>query len=95
VLHNFSMKLIYVKFRIRPATILLAMHDTDKQDYIAQAQRHITFVEERIGRQRRIIDELAQTGREIDCAVSMRHALESCLHALEQHRETIFERCEA
>jgi hypothetical protein len=63
------------------------MHDTDKQDYIAQAERHITFVQERIGRQRRIIDELAQTGREIDCAVSMR--------ALEQHRETIFERCEA
>jgi hypothetical protein len=52
VLHNFSMKLIYVKFRIRPATILLAMHDTDKQDYIAQAERHITFVEERIGRQK-------------------------------------------
>ena len=62
---------------------------------IAQAERHITFVQERIGRQRRITDELAQTGREIDCAVSMLHALESCLRALEQHRETILERCEA
>jgi len=71
------------------------MHDTDKQDYIAQAERHITFVQERIGRQRTIIDELAQTGRETDCAVSMLHALETCLRALEQHRETIFERCKA
>jgi hypothetical protein len=58
------------------------MHDTDKQDYIAQAERHITFVQERIGRQRRIIDELGQTGRETDCAVSMLHALETCLRAL-------------
>jgi len=71
------------------------MHDTDKQDYIAQAERHITFVEERIDRQKRIIDELAETGRETDCAVSMLHALETCLRALEQHRKTIFERCEA
>jgi hypothetical protein len=65
------------------------------EDYIAQAERHITFVQQRIGRQRTIIDELAQTGRETDCAVSMFHALETCLRALEQHRETIFERCEA
>ena len=71
------------------------MRDTDKQDYIAQAERDITIVEERIARQKRIIDELAQTGRETDCAVSMLHALQACLHALEQHRETIFERCEA
>jgi hypothetical protein len=71
------------------------MRDTDKQDYIAQAERHITFVQERIARQKRIIDELAQTRQETDCAVSMLHALETCLHAFEQHRETIFERCEA
>jgi hypothetical protein len=54
--------------------------DTDKQDYIAQAERHITIVQERIARQKRIIDELAQTGPETDCAVSVLHALESCLH---------------
>jgi hypothetical protein len=42
--------------------------------------------------QKRIIDELAQAGQETDCAVSMFHALETCLHAFEQHRETIFER---
>jgi hypothetical protein len=71
------------------------MHETDKQDYIAQAERHITFVQERIARQKRIIDDLAQSGQETDCAISMLHALETCLHALEQHRETIFERCEA
>ena len=53
------------------------------------------FVEERIERQKRIIDELAETRRETDCAVSMLHALETCLRALEQHRKTIFERCEA
>jgi hypothetical protein len=63
------------------------MRDTDKQDYIAQAERHITFVQERIARQKRIIDELAQTRQETDCAVSMLHALETCLHAFEQHRE--------
>ena len=71
------------------------MRDTDKQDYVAQAERHITIVQERIARQKKIIDELTQTGRESDCAVSMLHALESCLQAFEQHRETIFERCEA
>jgi hypothetical protein len=95
LLHSFAVKFDLRQIRLRPATILLGMHDTDKEDYIAQAERHITFVQERIGRQRRIIDELAQTGRETDCAVSMLHALETCLRALEQHRETIFERCEA
>jgi hypothetical protein len=69
------------------------MHDTDKQDYLAQAERHIAIAEDRIARQKRIIDELAQAGGETDCAVSMLHALETCLHAFEQHRETIFERC--
>ena len=75
--------------------MLSGMRDTDKKDYIAQAERHLAFVEQRIARQKRIIDELAQTGRETECAVSMLHALEACLHALEQHRETIFDRCEA
>jgi len=70
------------------------MHDTDKQDYLAQAERHIAMAEDRITRQTRIIDKLAQAGQETDCAVSMLHALETCLHAFEQHRETIFERCE-
>lgn len=75
--------------------MLSGMRDTDKEDYIAQAERHLAFVEQRIARQKRIIDDLAQSGRETDCAISMLHALETCLHALEQHRETIFERCEA
>ena len=70
------------------------MHDTDRQDYLAQAERHIAMAEDRITRQTRIIDKLAQAGQETDCAVSMLHALETCLHAFEQHRETIFERCE-
>jgi hypothetical protein len=69
------------------------MDDTQKQDYFAQAERHIAIAEDRIARQKRIIDELAQAGQETDCAVSMLHALETCLHAFEQHRETIFERC--
>jgi cellobiose-specific phosphotransferase system component IIA len=69
------------------------MHDTYKQDYLAQAERHIAKAEDRIARQKRIIDKLVQAGQETDCAVSMLHALETCLHAFEQHRETIFERC--
>jgi uncharacterized coiled-coil protein SlyX len=69
------------------------MNDSQKQDYLAQAERHIAMVEDRIAWQKRIIDQLAQAGRETDCAVSMLHALETSLHALEQHRETIFERC--
>jgi cellobiose-specific phosphotransferase system component IIA len=69
------------------------MHDTHKQDYLAQAERHIAKAEDRIARQKRIIDKLVQAGQETDCAVSMLHALETCLHAFEQHRETIFERC--
>ena len=69
------------------------MHDTHKQNYFAQAERHIAIAQDRIARQTKIIDELAQAGQETDCAVSMLHALETCLHALEQHRDTIFERC--
>ena len=69
------------------------MNDTQKQDYLAQAERHIAIAENRIARQKTIIDKLAQAGQETDCAVSMLHALETCLQALEQHRETIFERC--
>jgi Acetokinase family len=69
------------------------MNDTQKQDYLAQAERHVAMAEDRIAWQKRIIDKLAQAGQETDCAVSMLHALETCLHALEQHRETLFERC--
>ena len=69
------------------------MHETFKQDYLAQAERHLAIVQERVARQKKIIDELVQEGHETDCAVSMLHALETCLHAFEQHRETIFERC--
>ena len=69
------------------------MHDTYKQDYLAQAERHISIAEDRIARQKRIIDELVQAGKETDCAISMLHALETCLHAFEQHHEMIFERC--
>jgi hypothetical protein len=71
------------------------MHDTYKQDYLAQAERHIAITEERIARQQRIVDELVQAGQETDCAVSMLHALETCLHAFEQHREMILERCKS
>jgi hypothetical protein len=71
------------------------MHDTHKQDYLAQAERHIAITEDRIARQKMIIDRLAQAGQETDCAVSMLRALETCLHAFEQHRETIFEQCKA
>jgi hypothetical protein len=70
------------------------MNDTQKHDYLAQAERHIAMAEDRIAWQKRIIDKLAQAGQETDCAVSMLHALETCLHALKQHRETIFERCQ-
>ena len=69
------------------------MHETFKQDYLAQAGRHLAIVQERVARQKKIVDQLVQEGQETDCAVSMLHALETCLHAFEQHRETIFERC--
>jgi len=69
------------------------MHDTHKQDYLAQAKRHIAIAEERIARRKSIIDELVQAEQETDCAVSMLDALETCLHAFQQHRGTIFERC--
>ena len=69
------------------------MQDTYKQDYLAQAERHIAMAQERIARQKSIIDKLVQAGQETDCAVSMLQALETCLHAFERHREMIFERC--
>jgi hypothetical protein len=69
------------------------MHDTDKEDYLAQAERHIAIVELRIARQKRIIDKLAQARQDTYCAVSMLHALETCLHAFERHCDMIFERC--
>ena len=69
------------------------MHDTLKQDYLAQADRHIAMAQERIARQKRMINELVQTRQETDCAVSMLHALETCLRAFEQHREMIFDQC--
>jgi hypothetical protein len=69
------------------------MNDTHKQDYLAQAERHIAIARDRVARQKTIIDKLAQAGQETDCAVSMLHALETCLHSFEQRRETIFERC--
>jgi hypothetical protein len=69
------------------------MHETFKQDYLAQAERHIAIAQERIVRQKTIIDELVQEGQETDCAISMLHALETCLHAFEQHRKKISERC--
>jgi hypothetical protein len=69
------------------------MHETFKQDYLAQAERHVAIAQERIARQKTIIDELVQEGQETDCAISMLHALETCLQAFEQHREIIFERC--
>ena len=69
------------------------MHQTFKQDYLAQAERHLAIVQERVARQKKIIDELVQEGLETDCAVPMLHALETCLDAFEQHREMIFERC--
>ena len=69
------------------------MHDNYRQDYLAQAERHIAIAQDRIARQKKIVDELAQAGQETDCAISMLHALETCLHAFEQHRERIFEQC--
>ena len=38
------------------------MHDTVKQDYLAQAERHLAKVQERVARQKRIIDGLVQAG---------------------------------
>ena len=58
------------------------MNDTQRQDYLAQAERHIAMVEDRIAWQKRIIDRLAQARQETDCALSMLHALENVLACL-------------
>jgi hypothetical protein len=71
----------------------LGMHDTHKHDYLAQAERHIAVMKDRIARQKSIIDQLTGAGLETYCAVSMLHALERCLHAFEEHHEAILERC--
>jgi hypothetical protein len=34
------------------------MHGSVKQDYLAQAERHLVKVQERVARQKKIIDEL-------------------------------------
>jgi hypothetical protein len=73
--------------------ILSPLHDIDKHDYLAQAERHIAIAQDRIARQKTIVDELAQAGHETDCAISMLRALETCLRAFEQHRGTVLERC--
>jgi hypothetical protein len=44
------------------------MHDTDREDYLAQAERHIAFVQNRIARQKRIIEDRIRAGEETDCA---------------------------
>jgi hypothetical protein len=69
------------------------MHDIHKHDYLAQAERHIGIAQDRIARQKMIVDELAQAGHETDCAISMLRALERCLHAFEQHRERVLKQC--
>jgi hypothetical protein len=50
------------------------MRETLKQDYLAQGERHIAIAQERIARQKTIIDELVQEGQETDSAISMLNA---------------------
>jgi hypothetical protein len=38
------------------------MHDTDKQDYLAQAERHIAIAEERIARQSALAGQFCAAG---------------------------------
>jgi hypothetical protein len=39
-----------------------------------------------------VIAELERSGHETDVAMSMLHALEHCLHALEEHRKVVLDR---
>ena len=65
------------------------MDETREREHLAQADRHIAEAKRHIARQKEVIAELERDGHGTDSAVSMLHALEHSLHALEQHRELI------
>ena len=63
----------------------MAMRDRD----LAQAERLIAASRIRIARQREVIANAFQTGRETDLAVSLLRAFEASLQAFEKHRELV------
>jgi hypothetical protein len=68
------------------------MADTLQREHLAQADRHIADVKANIARQKERVAELERGGHESVLAVSMLHALEHCLHALEEHRKVVLDR---
>ena len=60
--------------------------------HLIQADRHVATCKRQIARQREIIGLLKLAGYDIQLAISMLHALEASLRALEQHRELIMDR---
>lgn len=60
-----------------------------RQEDLAQADRCIAAAKKQIGRQKEIIEGLAQAGHDTHVAKSSLGAMEHSLRAFEQHREVV------
>jgi hypothetical protein len=60
-----------------------------RQEDLAQADRCVAAAKKQIGRQREIIEGLAQAGHDTNLAESLLGAMEQSLRAFEQHREVV------
>ena len=66
--------------------------DSREGAHLIQADRHIARCKSQIARQREVIELLKLAGKDPELAISMLHALETCLRAFEKHREVIMGR---
>jgi hypothetical protein len=60
-------------------------------EQLAEAERRIAECKNRIARQREVIANAFQTGRDTEVPVSMLRALEASLRAFETHRQLILD----
>jgi hypothetical protein len=60
-----------------------------RQEDLAQADRCVAAAKKQTGRQREIIEGLAQAGHDTHIAESLLGAMEHSLRAFEQHREVV------
>jgi predicted outer membrane protein len=58
-----------------------------ERDHVAETDRHIEGVKQRIARQKKIVSELERDGHDTDLGMELLAALEDALRVLEQHRE--------
>ena len=68
------------------------MNREREREHLVQVDRHIAECKTHIARQREIIQELLQNGRDTELAVSMLHALRGNLRSFERHRALVIER---